>query len=337
RAEEQQHRLRDKVKAARRLKRMNWGLMAAGLLAAVAAVIAVRQSLQVHQLLRQEQKRTEDLTNQMAAAKDESNKLLEEAKNIGDPKRAFYWVIKAFSAAPTEEAKSELQKLLQEPPIMQKWLAHDGQSVWDVIFSADGSRIATGGGDSRAKLWNSQDGKLLDERFSGPGSAHGLAFSRDPKGEYLAAAFTGGRVSVWEIGGGHGNRFYVPKAQTLDVSFNADGVQLGGAWSDQFVRVWDFKANQEVRGPDVSFSAGGVHLAGVWSDKLADVWAFVPPTPLPISIPHRGQVNCVVFSPGEREQYLATAGEDGIARLWDAKSYKLVAKFEGHTKAIHSV
>src|SRR5262249_23527134 len=30
-AEEQQHRLRDKVKAARRLKRMNWGLMAAGL------------------------------------------------------------------------------------------------------------------------------------------------------------------------------------------------------------------------------------------------------------------------------------------------------------------
>src|SRR5262249_28278837 len=49
-------------------------------------------------------------------------------------------------------------------------------TVYPAVYSTDGTRLATAGGDGRVKLWDARDGTLVRE------------LRRDPKLRYLAAA-----------------------------------------------------------------------------------------------------------------------------------------------------
>ncbi|MFN8373946.1 MAG: WD40 repeat domain-containing protein [Anaerolineae bacterium] len=87
-----------------------------------------------------------------------------------------------------------------------------------MIFSPDGTLIATAGGANYISLWN-QDGTLLRHIVAGQSgeTVHGLAFS--PGGTALAAALSEGQVKLFTVEMANLSRLspdtsrYVPTAQ----------------------------------------------------------------------------------------------------------------------------
>ncbi len=72
-----------------------------------------------------------------------------------------------------------------------------GTTVWDVDFTADGSRLATSGyADKTVKLWSVDSGEEVHTLRGHTGDVTGLAFS--PDGTRLVTADSQGHVRIWE-------------------------------------------------------------------------------------------------------------------------------------------
>lgn len=74
---------------------------------------------------------------------------------------------------------------------------HDTLSVKSVAFSPDSKLIASGGGDSTVRVWETNGGKPLAVLRGHEGSVTGLDFSPDGK---LLASCARKRLIVWEVG-----------------------------------------------------------------------------------------------------------------------------------------
>ena len=84
------------------------------------------------------------------------------------------------------------------------WDAQTGQELFtlkghiaairNIVFSPDGKRIVTGGGDRTAKVWDAEKGQELFNLKAG-GEIHSLAFS--PDGHRLVGD-SGGTVTIWD-------------------------------------------------------------------------------------------------------------------------------------------
>jgi WD40 repeat protein len=70
------------------------------------------------------------------------------------------------------------------------------------------------------------------------------------------------------------------------------------------------------------------------TDKLVQVWDLKTGVPGRI-FKHPARVNDVAYSPDGR--MLLTAGEDKVARLWDAKTGRELRRLTAHTEAVDSV
>jgi WD40 repeat protein/serine/threonine protein kinase len=171
-----------------------------------------------------------------------------------------------------------------------------------VAFSPDGTRIATGLGETdhgsgQVLIWDSSTGRLirtLGKRApAGDNGIVDLAFSRD--GKLLASAGFDGNARVWEVASDDEILTLPAQAFVLSVAFSPDGNLLASSGSDGMVKVWDVSSGAEVQS-----------LAG-----------------------HLGAVLSVAFSPDGR--LLATAGFDNTARLWDVSTGREVLELTGHT------
>jgi WD40 repeat protein len=78
---------------------------------------------------------------------------------------------------------------------MAKTLSH-GHALSNVLFSPDGSRIATVGTDGTVRLWDGQTGDPVGDPLKHEGPAQDSAFS--PKGQALVLAYQDGGWQVWD-------------------------------------------------------------------------------------------------------------------------------------------
>jgi WD40 repeat protein len=76
-------------------------------------------------------------------------------------------------------------------------LARNTGFVVDLAFSADGSRLATAGGDGTVRVWDPRSGEQLLVLRGHKGAATSVAFS--PDGSRLASAGTDGTVRIWAL------------------------------------------------------------------------------------------------------------------------------------------
>jgi WD40 repeat protein len=229
---------------------------------------------------------------------------------------------------------------------------HAGQVAW-----AD---AAPGGEDPRVHLCDAGTGTLL---CTMPGLAV-AAFS--PDGKYLATLSPAGRMGGRELtvrDAGTGKEVTSVPGWTA-CAFSPDGRRLatvGRGEGDRAdaVRVWEWASGKEVMTLAghggaincVAFSPDGKWIAAGGLPSAEGVMGLVHPTvtsPLPAGklwdaesgkqawvIRHPGLVSGVAFSPDGRR--LATAGGDGVARIWDAVSGKELLALHGHSSRIHAV
>jgi WD40 repeat protein len=185
--------------------------------------------------------------------------------------------------------------------------------VHAVNMSPDGQVIASASEDGILKLWNAVDGKIirtLGDRSTG--SCDAVAFSAD--GELIAGAGYDGAIRLWRVGTGtpsatlKGHHRYVS-----DLAFSPDGQWLASASYDNTLRIWNVAFNQRLF-----------------------LWQIVNAKPVHM-LPniHGGWVCAIAWSPDA--QKIASVGEDGTVKLWNAVKGELIQTFkehEGMTQAV---
>lgn len=262
-----------------------------------------------------------------------------------DPERGLILAMYAMDAA--ARSKPDLLALAEEVMhrallASQTRLTLQGQgNLNGIVYSADGTRVATAGADNTAKLWDTATGAELATFRGHTDNVVSVAFSPDAK--RLVTGSWDATAKVWDIGSGreiaalrgHGGKVNA-------VAFSPDGKRIATASEDKTVKLWDAANGKELltlRGHRfavyaVAFSAGKLIASGS-ADNTVKLWDAVSGRPLRTLEGHENSIRSVAFSPdGSR---LASASLDHTAKLWDTAAGRELLTFRGNKDNVNSV
>ncbi len=213
-----------------------------------------------------------------------------------------------------------------------------GQSIWtieeaghtsvvtSVVFSPDGTQLASGSRDDTIRLWDVAKGQEV-RRFEGhTGFVNSVAFS--PDGTQLASGSRDSTIRLWGVATGQEVRRFNRHIQGINsVVFSPDGTQLASGSDDHTIRLWDVATEQEVQRFDrhihdinsVVFSPDGTRLASGSDDNTIRLWDIATGREID-QLNHGYPVYSIAISRNER--FIASAGETAF-RLWDATATAL--------------
>lgn len=206
------------------------------------------------------------------------------------------------------------------PPTLYQTLEGNAEGVFAAAFSANGGRIASGGGDGKVRVWDSIHGTLL-KTLEGHGRAvSAVSFSHD--GHWLASASLDGSVRLWDA------RALRPYAEWSNfggalhaLAFSPDSQRLAAAGRAQRISVWYIDGNQPrvtLAGHSgeiyaAAFSPDGKWIASAGADRTARLWDSTHAGDAVSLSVHRAEVRALAFSPDGH--WLATGTMDHAIRL----------------------
>jgi len=110
-------------------------------------------------------------------------------------------------------------------------------SVWRVVFSPDGSLLATASADQTARLWNSLTGHLSRVLAGHNGGVNGVAFS--PDGSLLTTTSHDRTVRLWDLPTGKCTDTLTGHTGPVNgAAFSPDGILLATVSDDRTARLW---------------------------------------------------------------------------------------------------
>ncbi|MEO0457738.1 MAG: WD40 repeat domain-containing protein [Cyanobacteria bacterium P01_A01_bin.114] len=169
----------------------------------------------------------------------------------------------------------QLQQTFNDGQEQNRLEGHQGY-VRSVVYSPDGTQLATSGDDGTARVWDTE-GNQLAVLEGHQGHVWSVVYS--PDGTQLATSGSDGTARVWDTEGNQPAVLDSHKGPVRSIVYSPDGTQLATSGSDGTARVWDTEGHQ-----------------------------------LAVLEGHQGRVRSVVYSPDGTQ--LATSGSDGTARVW---------------------
>ncbi len=207
-------------------------------------------------------------------------------------------------------------------------------SSWALVFSPDGTRIATGGEDGVTRLWDTSSGALLTQCRGHTLKVFSVAFR--PDGLRLATTSADGTVRQWDSTTGREVEAPYDRhtGEVLTATYSSDGNRIASGGTDRTVRVWHAAKRQDqgvLQGhigdvSDLAFTADGGRLVSVsqsprrgnseQEDGTVRLWEIGRPGAASVLRGHSSYVYPVAYSPDG--QWIASGGWDNTVQLWDA-------------------
>jgi WD40 repeat protein/class 3 adenylate cyclase len=177
-----------------------------------------------------------------------------------------------------------LLTLAGHAPAQRTGSLHPG-GVIEVAYTPDGRRLATGGADGTAMIWDASTGQVL-QALAGHTSEIYIGFN--PDGTRLATAGADGLIKIWDTSpGSQSDQPLVlinHEQQARSLAFSPDGTHIAVASQDGAIRVWD--ANTGIRQlllvghvgnvDDLVFSTDGLRLYSGSADGTVKTWELTP-------------------------------------------------------------
>ena len=215
---------------------------------------------------------------------------------------------------------------------------HKG-SVHSVVFSRDGSLIASGSEDGTAKLWNADSGQQIRALMRHPHPI--LCVSLSPDSNILASGSEAGKITLWDVN--YKERIRILKGhedRVWSIRFSPDGTFLASGSADKTIRLWNMRSGKEIRTfrghtdsiYSLSFSPDGGILASGSADGTVKIRDIDSGRDISTLKENTGAVNSICFSPDGKT--LASGLENGTIRLWNVESGTETGTLSGHKGAI---
>jgi WD40 repeat protein len=184
--------------------------------------------------------------------------------------------------------------------IMHNFTGHIS-SIWSLEFSADGSYLASGSGDSTVRIWDLNSSTLRYIFTGHTDSVKSIAFH--PNDTLLVTGSYDESIILWDlITGSFESIISNNTADILSLTFNLQGTELASGSQDNQIVFWDM-----------------VNIGTETSQRLVlEDW-----------------VRALAYSCDG--YYLASGLQNGIIKIWDDTSKKLVTNITGHTQSIRNL
>ncbi len=226
----------------------------------------------------------------------------------------------------------DLANLEATPVVLQHHAA-----VLDCDFAEDGSRIVTASADGTARTWSASTGEQHRVFFGHSGEVRSVRFS--PRGTAVISASADGTAAIWASAA----RF-APSSPALPDWMDPDAAKVGGgapaspSWVGR-ASVPDSvdPIDDEVPAdpPRLLYAIGQIRLLRTPGDSGVVTVQDVDGTERGQLRGHTGAVTAGAIC--ETTGRVATASEDGTARIWDLSTGQMLVELRGHIGAVTSL
>jgi len=211
-----------------------------------------------------------------------------------------------------------------------------------IAFSSDDLLLVTGSYDSIIRIWQVQNGILINQLNSQKGWTRSLSLS--PDNQYLATASDDNRIYIWNLISGQIKNIINYDVEGIRaIAFSPDGLTIASGGVDGVVRLWNVENGnllQELHGHTdwiraLTFSPDGDFLASGGFDKTVRLWNVKEGKLIATEKMHSASVLSLSFSP--KGDLLASASVDTTIRLWKVPNLEPYDLLKGHTDFVFSV
>lgn len=325
-AETERKRAQEQAQTTRKLYRRALYLTGALLVAAIMAVAAVIFARQAEQQA------------QLATSRELSQAALNNLDT--DPELSILLALQALETTHTIQAEEALHQAVQASRVVRVFEGHSS-GVNGVVYSPDGSRLATSSSDGTARIWDRKTGQAVATLTGHTAQVFDITFH--PDGEIVATGSEDGSIKLWQADSGRELISLSLDTEILDediveqglwvdgVAFSPDGRLLAGGNFQGTVKIWDVGSLEEVSSfqlpefTSLAFSPDGNQIATAYGFESGTVtiWEINSGSEI-ATMEHGLSVSQLSFSPDGTS--LASAGIDGALAIWDPSNGELLMR-----------
>ncbi|MEG4488576.1 MULTISPECIES: WD40 domain-containing protein [unclassified Microcoleus] len=332
---EEQMRLIQEKKAAKRQRRLLFSVSIALLLAGALGVTSYFQYRRA-------------VISEREARMSEIEALVSSSEGLFASNRRLDALIEAIKAKRRLQNLGNKDKNLEDQVInVLRQAVYEGveynrlsghkMAALGIDISPDSKFIASTSVDKTIKLWG-RDGTEIATIKGHQAIVRSVKFS--PDGQFIASGSDDGTVKLWQRNGTLLKTFQGHSAGIWTVAFSPDGQTIASASMDKTVKLWnkDGKLLRTLQGhtagvPSVAFSPDGQTIVTASGDKTVKLWNKDGKL-LRTLRGHTSVVSAAAFSPDG--QIVASASGDKTVKLWN-KNGTLLRTLEGHSAVVSEV